>query len=71
MDVHGVGCTTSSAQITTDSFENESNFSALAGLDDWQALPGLLPSEWRQLGSSSGAVRGLRGFPSLDALWGW
>jgi hypothetical protein len=37
-------------------------------LDDWQILLGLFPSEWRQLGRSSGAVRRLRGFPSLDAL---
>jgi hypothetical protein len=37
-------------------------------LDDWQVLLGLFPSEWRQLGRSSGAVRRLRGFPSLDAL---
>jgi hypothetical protein len=40
----------------------------MTGLDDWQILLGLLPSEWRQLGRSSGAVRRLRGFPSLDAL---
>jgi Transposase DDE domain len=37
-------------------------------LDDWQILLGLFPLEWRQLGRSSGAVRRLRGFPSLDAL---
>jgi hypothetical protein len=37
-------------------------------LDDWQVLLGLFPVEWRQLGRSSGAVRRLRGFPSLDAL---
>jgi len=37
-------------------------------LDDWQILLGLFPSEWRQLGRSSGAVRRLRGFPTLDAL---
>src|ERR1700733_5053868 len=37
-------------------------------LDDWQILLGLFPSEWRQLGRSSGAVRRLRGFPSLDAM---
>ena len=37
-------------------------------LDDWQILLGLFPSEWRQLGRSSGSVRRLRGFPSLDAL---
>ena len=37
-------------------------------LDDWQILLGLFPSAWRELGRSSGAVRRLRGFPSLDAL---
>jgi hypothetical protein len=37
-------------------------------LDDWQILLGLLPLDWRQLGRSSGAVRRLRGFASLDAL---
>lgn len=36
--------------------------------DDWQILLGLFPLEWRQLGRSSGAVRRLRGFSSLDAL---
>lgn len=40
----------------------------MTGLDDWEILLGLLPSEWRQLGRSSGAVRRLRGFASLDAL---
>lgn len=40
----------------------------MAELDEWQILVGLLPSEWRQLGRSSGAVRRLRGFASLDAL---
>jgi hypothetical protein len=40
----------------------------MTGLDDRQVLVGLLPSEWRQLGRSSGAVRRLRGFASLDAL---
>jgi Transposase DDE domain len=37
-------------------------------LDDWQVLLGLFPVEWRQLGRSSGAVRRLRGFPSVDVL---
>jgi hypothetical protein len=37
-------------------------------LDDWPILLQLFPSEWRQMGRSSGAVRRLRGFPSLDAL---
>jgi Transposase DDE domain len=40
----------------------------MTGLDDWEMLLGLLPSNWQQLGRSSGAVRRLRGFPSLDAL---
>jgi hypothetical protein len=37
-------------------------------LDDWEILVGLFPSDWQELGRSSGAVRRLRGFPSLDAL---
>lgn len=37
-------------------------------LDDWQVLLGLFPPDWRQMGRSSGAVRRLRGFPSIDAL---
>ena len=37
-------------------------------LDDWPVLLGLFPSDWRELGKSSGAVRRLRGFSSLDAL---
>jgi len=37
-------------------------------LDDWQILTGLFPFGWRELGRSSGAVRRLRGFSSLDAL---
>jgi hypothetical protein len=37
-------------------------------MEDWQVLLSLFPSEWRQLGRSSGAVRRLRGFPSLEAL---
>ena len=37
-------------------------------LEDWQVLVGLLPPDWRELGRSSGAVRRLRGFASLDAL---
>lgn len=37
-------------------------------LDDWEILLGLFPTDWRQLGRSSGAVRRLRGFSSLDAL---
>src|SRR5437879_2132591 len=40
----------------------------MAELEDWEILLGLFPPEWRQLGRSSGAVRRLRGFPSLEAL---
>lgn len=37
-------------------------------LEDWDVLMGLLPSDWQALGRTSGAVRRLRGFPSLEAL---
>ena len=37
-------------------------------LDDWSVLQGLFPSEWLELAKSSGAVRRLRGFASVDAL---
>jgi hypothetical protein len=40
----------------------------MTALDDWQVLLGLFPGDWRELGRSSGAVRRLRGFASLDAL---
>jgi len=40
----------------------------MAELENWQVLRGLFPSGWEQLGRSSGAVRRLRGFPSLEAL---
>src|SRR5580704_15194787 len=40
----------------------------MAELENWEILLGLFPPEWRQLGRSSGAVRRLRGFPSLEAL---
>ena len=40
----------------------------MAELDDWQVLTGLFPSGWQDLGRSSGTVRRLRGFSSLDAL---
>src|SRR5437660_5277707 len=40
----------------------------MAELEDWEILLGLFPPEWRELGRSSGAVRRLRGFSSLDAL---
>src|SRR5260370_37329394 len=37
-------------------------------MEEWEILVGLFAPEWRQLGRSSGAVRRLRGFPSLEAL---
>ena len=37
-------------------------------LDDWSVLQGLFPSDWLELAKSSGAVRRLRGFASVDAL---
>jgi hypothetical protein len=37
-------------------------------MEDWQILLDLFPSEWQQLGRSSGAVKRLRGFPSVEAL---
>lgn len=40
----------------------------MSEFEDWPILLGLFPSTWEQLGRSSGAVRRLRGFPSLEAL---
>ena len=40
----------------------------MAELEDWRILMGLFPSTWEQLGRSSGAVRRLRGFPSLESM---
>src|SRR5271166_1008352 len=40
----------------------------MAELEDWRVLVGFFPSPWQQLGRSSGAVRRLRGFPSLEVL---
>ena len=37
-------------------------------LENWDILRGLFPSGWEQLGRTSGAVRRLRGFSSLEAL---
>jgi Transposase DDE domain len=37
-------------------------------LDDWPILLTLFPPEWQQLARRSGAVRRLRGFPSVEAL---
>lgn len=36
--------------------------------EDWQVLLGLFPSDWEKLGRSTGAVRRLRGFDSLNNL---
>ena len=40
----------------------------MAELENWRVLVGLLPFNWEQLGRSSGAVRRLRGFSSLESL---
>jgi hypothetical protein len=40
----------------------------MCALEDWQILLGLFPAEWQRLGRSCGAVKPLRGFPSLEAL---
>jgi hypothetical protein len=40
----------------------------MAELENWDILRGLFPSGWEQLGRSSGAVKRLRGFSSLEAL---
>ena len=40
----------------------------MAELENWRVLVGLRPSSWEQLGRSSGAVRRLRGFSSLESL---
>jgi Transposase DDE domain len=40
----------------------------MCALEDWRILLGLFPAEWQQLGRSTGAVRRLRGFASLEAL---
>lgn len=37
-------------------------------MEDWQVLLGLFPAGWEQEGRSSGAVRRLRGFDSVEAL---
>ena len=48
--------------------------------EDWQILTGLFPASWQELGRSTGAVKRLRGFDSLENLlrtlllhvgWGW
>src|SRR5271165_1925337 len=40
----------------------------MAELEDWRVLVGFFPSPWEQLGRSSGAVRRLRGFPSVESV---
>lgn len=37
-------------------------------MEDWQVLLGLFPAGWEQEGRSSGAIRRLRGFASVEAL---
>jgi Transposase DDE domain len=50
-------------------FEHDhSKLFGMAELEDWRILVGLFPSSWEQLGRSSGAVRRLRGFPSLESV---
>jgi len=40
----------------------------MSELEDWPVLLELLPSDWEQYGRSSGAVKRLRGFTSMEAL---
>lgn len=40
----------------------------MAEFEDWRVLVGLFPASWEQLGRSSGAVRRLRGFSSIESL---
>jgi hypothetical protein len=40
----------------------------MSEFEDWRVLVGLFPSTWEQLGRSSGAVRRLRGFSSIESL---
>lgn len=40
----------------------------MAKLEDWDVLLGLFPTGWRELGRSTGAVRRLRGFASVEAV---
>lgn len=37
-------------------------------LEDWPVVLGLLPAGWEQIGRSSGAVKRLRGFASIESL---
>jgi len=36
--------------------------------EDWRILSGMLPPEWRTLARTTGAVKRLRGFDSMDAV---
>jgi hypothetical protein len=36
--------------------------------ENWKTLTSLLPTEWQQMASQSGAIQRLRGFPSPDVL---
>jgi hypothetical protein len=40
----------------------------MAELENWQVLRSMFPSGWEQLGRSSGAIKRLRGFSSVEAL---
>src|ERR1019366_271903 len=40
----------------------------MADLENWQVLRSVFPPGWEQLGRTSGAVKRLRGFASLEAL---
>lgn len=40
----------------------------MAEMEDWPVLLGLFPAGWEQEGRSSGAIRRLRGFASVEAL---
>ena len=40
----------------------------MANLENWQVLRSVFPPGWEQLGRTSGAVKRLRGFASLEAL---
>jgi hypothetical protein len=40
----------------------------MIALDDWGVVKGMFPADWEQLGRNSGAVRRLRGFPSMESL---
>jgi hypothetical protein len=41
----------------------------MAELENWHVLRSLFPTEWERLGRSSGAIKRLRGFSSVEALF--